>query len=507
MRRRDNNNDADHSDHDQNYDRDRGRACLDRADDEHDDEHDDENYSSGYSMASHLGKFACSWSIWVCIWILLFAVSINSKSDSKDDEYGGGSGKQWLQWDRIAYASSIFWTLGGDDYLGEGNSHNNTYHRMVTCIFMMGSLGFMGLALGQWGNAVIEAYKAAMASSSSSMSDDGEAVAKNSNNQKYYSMDSSGRLYHHRRRKHISYGQERRRQRQRSLSLSRHSRDATATDDIESYYRSPCELDNNETKVDDHIQDDNDNSGYFVLFPRLPWLLVQSLVLTTLSMICVTSIRYYEQKQQSQHHGIRTNDTAGVATNNTTVVKVSFDNGDDEWDFVSTLYYAVSTATTTGMKDVVVPVSSDGNSFALLFLPLSAMTSLHWVVYIAQKYIQRMQRQRHKHKQRMLRREKCQGPDYEHQGFDTNASEIIFVADGQKNRKRQNCVVKDEDEGSIPPTIVTSTPKEIGSLSSLDKFYELELQRMGLVDIETFWVLKRSYALRQRQKLQETNKD
>jgi len=373
----------------------------------------------------------------------------------------------------------------------------------------MGSLGFMGLALGQWGNAVIEAYKTAMASSSSSMSDDGEAFAKKSNDQKCYSMDSSGRLYHHRSRKPISYGQERRRQRQRSLSLSlslsRHSRDATATDDIESYFRSPCESDN-EAKVDDHIQDDNDNSGYFVLFPRLPWLLVQSLVLTTLSMICVTSIRYYEQKQQSQHDDIRTNDIAGAATNTTTVNEVSFDNS-DEWDFVSTLYYALSTATTTGMKDVVVPVSSDGTSFALLLLPLSAMTSLHWVVYIAQKYIQRMQRQRHKHKQRMLRRGKCQGPDNEHQGFDTNANEVIFVADGQKNHKRQNCVVKSEDDGSIPPTIVTSTPKIIESSSSLDEFYELELQRMGLVDIETFRVLKRSYALRQRQKLHETNKN
>ncbi|MGK3736308.1 MAG: hypothetical protein ACI90V_003150 [Bacillariaceae sp.] len=58
----------------------------------------------------------------------------------------------------------------------------------------------------------------------------------------------------------------------------------------------------------------------------------------------------------------------------------------------------------------------------------------------------------------------------------------------------------------MAPLAEINNPRENGSLSSIEDFYEVELQRMGLVDIETFRVLKRRYAMRQRQqqKMEDT---
>lgn len=65
--------------------------------------------------------------------------------------------------------------------------------------------------------------------------------------------------------------------------------------------------------------------------------------------------------------------------------------------------------------------------------------------------------------------------------------------------------MKDDDKAPVVAAI--NNPRENGSsLFSIEDFYEVELQRMGLVDVETFRVLKRKYAMRQRrqQKMLDT---
>ena len=63
----------------------------------------------------------------------------------------------------------------------------------------------------------------------------------------------------------------------------------------------------------------------------------------------------------------------------------------------------------------------------------------------------------------------------------------------------------DGDDDYVVRTPLSSISRKAGSVTSLEKFYELELQRMGLVDIEIFQVLKRKHALQQRLKLKETD--
>jgi hypothetical protein len=222
----------------------------------------------------------------------------------------------WTFIESVYYASATFWTVGYGDYTVSSDKE-----RLLTCGFMMLSLCFMGLALGRWGNNVIEAYKAA-------------SIAHSTNKR--------------RRRRH---------QRQ---------------------------------------QDEE-----FVIFPSLPWLLVQSLFLTALSIFWVFAIQYYEQ-----------------------------DEDNDEWTAISTIYFAVSTATTVGYGDVV-PQKREGKILCIFFLPLAVGTSLHWSVWVAQRGIQRIQRN------------------------------MVHRSDLSDLR--------------------------------LDEFYERKLQSMGLVDASTFATLKKEY--------------
>jgi hypothetical protein len=482
----------------------------------------DEWKSAEYNMSSYMCKFACFWSIGACMWILFFALSmsINSESHHEDSEYGKEREIQWMKLDRIRYASSIFWTVGGDDYPGKDDPRINSYHRIVTCIFMTGSLGFMGLTLGQWGDAIIRTYDAAVFKN-------GEDAKNNLHAQKCYAIERGNQSYHRRHQKPVSYYQERRR-----FYRPQHR---TVTEGNDSYYGSlplvpskhkrtqwhdlsPLKFpdsSDDETDCGNRIKDDNDDGNYFVLFPRIHWLLMQSLVLTTLSAICVAAIRYCEQNQ----HPLRT--MGGTDKYETPIgSEVSFDGkGEDGWDFVSTLYYAVSTASTSGMKNAIEPVSAHGKFFALLFVPLSVITSLHWMVYIAQNRILKSQQQVHfKLKKRMMEGREGTILEEEHHRFNANSSsrEIVFVADGQRNLSGQNDVANNEDDDDdndnddgdddyVVRTPVSSICRKAGSVSSLEKFYELELQRMGLVDIETFRVLKRKYALQQRLKLKETD--
>jgi len=493
---------------------------------EQSDGRNDEWSSAEYNTSSHMCKFACSWSIRASMWILLFSLlmSINSESRHEDSEYYGEEREiQWMKWDLIRYASSIFWTVGGMDYPGKYGPRISSYHRIVTCIFMTGSLGFMGLALGQWGDAIIRTYDVAVFKN-------GIDAKKHFYAKECYAIERGNQSYHRRRHKPVSYDQERRRYYQ--------PRHRTVTEGNDSYYGSlplvpskhkrtqwhdlsPLKFpdsSDDETDCGNRIKDDTDD--IFLLFPRLHWLLVQSLVLTTLSVICVTVIRYCEQNQ----HSLRT--MGGADKYETTIgSEVSFDGkGEDEWDFVSTLYYAVSTASTSGMKNAVEPVSANGNFFALVFVPLSVITSLHWMVYIAQNRIQKSQQKaRYELKMRMMEGRGRKILDEEHHhGLNAKSSsrQIVFVADGQRNLHGQNGVANDEDDDDdgdddddnfdgdddyVVRTPLSSISRKAGSVTSLEKFYELELQRMGLVDIEIFQVLKRKHALQQRLKLKETD--
>ena len=307
-----------------------------------DDPGNNNNYSSAYTLCG----FCCSWLVWISLWILLFATIIHhttSRDDDDDDDNDQPEGPPgsvvavgppgtiadpplpkegeppsccWTFLESIYYASVTFWMVGYGDYTVSTNTE-----RLLTCGFMMLSLCFMGLALGRWGNNVIEAYKSAS----------------------------------------IVHSTNKRRQNQRQQ------------------------------------QQDQE----FTIFPSLPWLLVQSLFLTALSIFWVFAIQYYEQ-----------------------------DEDNDEWTAISTIYFAISTATTVGYGDVV-PQKREGKILCIFFLPLAVGTSLHWLVWVAQRGIQRIQRN------------------------------MVHRSDLSNLR--------------------------------LDEFYERKLQSMGLVDASTFATLKKEY--------------
>ena len=144
------------------------------------------------------------------------------------------------------------------------------------------------------------------------------------------------------------------------------------------------------------------------------------------------------------------------------------------------------------------------------------------MVYIAQNRIQKSQQKaRYELKMRMMEGRGRKILDEEHHhGLNAKSSsrQIVFVADGQRNLHGQNGVANDEDDDGddeddnfdgdddyVVRTPHSSISRKAGSVTSLEKFYELELQRMGLVDIEIFQVLKRKHALQQRLKLKETD--
>ena len=88
---------------------------------------------------------------------------------------------------------------------------------------------------------------------------------------------------------------------------------------------------------------------------------------------------------------------------------------------------------------------------------------------------------------------------------------IVFV--GNANHLKPNIAksaVSSDDEdyygsdnAAVERTPVSSASSSRKTESSLEKFYEQELQQMGLVDIETFRVLKRKHKIQERQKLKE----
>ena len=441
----------------------------------------DEMDKNRCNMPLRAFKHNIRWSAGVCIWILLFALSLSMTGEQQGDS-------QWVTLDCIRYATSIFWTVGGESYPGHDGSPISHQQLIITCLYMIGSLAIMGYALGNWGDSLIRAYDASLNKNSGLRSE------------YYYSaVGGNGQVRGNRqrrrnRRRHKSGGA----QNYGSLpsSASKHNRyqwrDLSPlafpdSSDDETEYRT---LDNNDEQDDDT----------FAVFPRLHWLLLQSLVLTTLSAICVTTIRYCEQK----HYFDQTRDGFD-------------DGGHDEWDTLSTLYYALSTATTVGVQNAFVPVSADGKFFALLFVPLSVMTSLHWIVFIAQSRIQNDQRIRYEIKKQEKEgwQDKFLMDDSDRFGV---GRKIVFVGNAQHHQPSADKEIvssDDDDNYYLGNAAVDRTPVSSASYSSrktdseessLEKFYEQELQQMGLVDIETFRVLKRKYKIQQRQKLRENGK-
>ena len=448
----------------------------------------DELDNDGCKRESHTFKSALTWSAWVCGWICLFALSISIESDGqhKDSEYSEGRGSQWMNWDYIRYASSIFWTVGGDDYPGNDGYRISDQHQIITCVFMIGSMGFMGLALGNWGDAIIRTYAAAL------LKKDG-ALRDEKNTQKYCSVARGRQIFRQMTEGSVSnYG---------SLALSSSKHNQYQWHDLSPLNFSDSSDD--ETECRKLTKDDDDDDSSFVIFPRIHWLLAQTLVLTTLSAICITTIFYCEEKQLSDR-------TMRSTDKNETIVgsEIGFDTGQDEWDAISTLYYAVSTATTAGLKNASVPVSPEGKLWALLFVPLSVITSLHWMVYIAQSRIQKSQRLRYEVKRRELEGVEHKVLIDERHRFDADPSrKIVFVDNAKQKLSGENGILSDDeddrykDDGARTP--VSSISRDTESESSLGKYYEIELQRMGLVNVETFRVLKRKYELQERKKLKE----
>ncbi|KAL3917197.1 MAG: hypothetical protein SGILL_004825 [Bacillariaceae sp.] len=346
--------------------------------------------TSNHSTAYTLCGFCCSWLVWISVWILLFAAVIhhndqalikeNEIAEAKAAEALAAAGlptttasasaetqpspadRPWTRLERIYFASSTFWTVGYGDYVATSKQE-----RLLTCGFLVCSLCFMGLALGRWGNSVIEAYKAASLTHSA--------------NKRYQQRQAQ---------------QQRQREEEEAME-----------DPMVSFLwntHGPTSL----RRVDSITMANRKSSSKpkedegFLIFPGLPWLLVQTLFLTALSIFCVFGIQFYEQDVESS----------------------------DEWTAVSTLYFAVTTATTTGFGDVV-PKKRQGQLLAIFFLPLAVGTSLHWMVWMAQRGIQRIQRN-------MVHR------------------------------------------------------RDLSNLR-LDEFYERKLQSMGLVDASTFAALKKEY--------------
>lgn len=267
---------------------------------------DDPDFGLPGSSASVLCGFCCSWMCWTFVWIGLFAAVV--KQDG------------WTRVDRVYFASSTFWLVGYGDF-----APTTARERILTAAYMVLSMCLFGLALGRWGNSTIEAYKAASLAQQHATTSAGRpgqpGGAPNGGSNTY----SHGYSFLH------------------------------PTNYYGSNYSSTRSSNNNNNS---NTFDGKD----FLMFPGLPWLLVQSIFLTALSVLCVFGIQYCEQGQ---------------------------DNG--EWTAVSTIYYAVSTACTIGLGDVV-PTGEGGRALAIIFLPLSVGTTLHWMVWLAQKGIQRMQR-------------------------------------------------------------------------------------------------------------------
>ncbi|KAG7372507.1 ion channel [Nitzschia inconspicua] len=336
--------------------------------------------TSNHSSANTLCGFCCSWLVWVHIWILLFAAVIQRQQQQHpaqvDTSVAAAAARDaalsattpvattdateltsWTRWERIYFSASTFWTVGYGDLVI--TSHRD---RLLTCAFLIISLCFFGLALGRWGNSVIEAYKAASLT---------HATAK-----------------------------RQRQQQQQQQRLNQVRNDCDNDDPMMAF------LWNTHGRTSSTSRTSSRSSTLeveeFVVFPGLSWLLVQSLFMTALSIFCVFAIQYYEQD-----------------------VEVS-----DEWTAVSTLYFAVSTATTVGFGDLV-PVTRQGKILCVFFLPVAVGTSLHWLVWMAQRGIQRIQRN-------MIHR------------------------------------------------------RDLSNLR-LDEFYERRLQIMGLVDASTFAALKKEY--------------
>ena len=460
------------------------------------------------NMSSDLCKSACSWSMWICMWILFFAVlmSFSSEIPNGDSDHNEVGEIRWIQWDRIRYASSIFWTVGGVDYPGRYGHQINNYHRIVTCVFMAGSLGFTGFALGHWGDALIRTYDATFFQS-------GDGVWSNDFEQKDNVIQRNCKRARHRRQESVSDDQERRKHQRRYQADNKETNSYYGSIPSSSLkHRSHQFNVRDRFNITDYSDDETDctncmrnvdGENCFTLFPNIHWLFLQALILTTLSMLCVTFIRRCEQREQLlQVTGNMNSDVIATAK------EIGFDNLNHKWSLVSTFYYALSTATTSGLRNASEPVSVDGKLFALLFEPLSVITSLHWMVFIAQIRIQKSQREWYEMKKRT--RNEGQHFDEDSNRFDMNAKrEIALVTDTSYNTIGQNGVVNDGFENDEDDSVrdlkgrqpVSPASKETALMPSLDTFYELELQRMGLVDIETFRVLKRNYALEQRRKL------
>ncbi len=437
---------------------------------------DDQLDNEEYKITSHTLKFAFSWSAWVCVWIFLFALSLSIKTNGyrEGSEYSEDRESQWMNWDQIRYASSIFWTVGGDDYPRKDGYLFSKQHRIITCFFMIGSQGFMGLALGKWGDTVMRTYEAAL-------SKKGGGIPNESHAHNFYRVERGRRIFR-RHQKPVGNDQERGKHRPRHKSITEHSgsnygslsQSSSKNNRHQWHDLNPLAYpDSSDDETEKGLsKDDDDDDGSSIIFPRIHWLLIQSLVLTTLSAICVTTIRYCEK-----------------------------------WDAVSTLYYAISTATTAGLKDAFVPVSADGKFFALLFVPLSVLTSLHWTVYIAERRIQEYQRMRYKLKKRVLGGGKRKVLIDERHGFDVETSRKIDFASTRLKLNDQKDLLHEEDYNGygVKTAACPSISPKTASESTLEKFYELELQRMGLVDPGTFRVLKKKYELQDRVKQRETD--
>ena len=135
-----------------------------------------------------------------------------------------------------------------------------------------------------------------------------------------------------------------------------------------------------------------------------------------------------------------------------------------------------------------------------------AIVQRDWMVYIAQSRIQQYQRMRYKLKKRVLGGEKRKVLMDERHGFDVETGRKIDFANTRLKLNGQKDLLHDEDyNGYSVQTPRSSISPKTASEFTLEKFYELELQRMGLVDPETFRVLKKKYELQDQVKQRETD--
>jgi hypothetical protein len=269
---------------------------------------------------------------------------------------------------------------------------NSNQERLIICGFVLLSLGFWALALGQWGNAMIEAHNAASMAQIHAQ----ERARRLEEQRRYHKEQRQRRLRHQSQRQgHCPSGI--------TLALIESERELNAqTSTFQHKYQRHHHLDGKSQEVGDDEQNMsdaaiNDDGNEFQMFPGLPWLLVQSILCTALTVFWVVGIQYYEQRGPDlvdpstqeviiNHIAVKSGRPAAeVAAKLTTT---AYDNA---WDAVSTIYYAMTTAYTLGLGDVT-PVTRDGKILALFFIPLAVTTALHWVVWMAQACIERTQR-------------------------------------------------------------------------------------------------------------------